>query len=167
MDKILFGWTILNSVFWSKRSSECSLCCGVPQGLCWVLFCLYCTPVICSHLFFRYPFEINDCRSSVLHCIYEVANWISINGSNNPDKFNHVNSQPQNKRKTFKRSLPSWRIPISSSTHPDRKQSKTANSGPSPCRFSLVRMAAMAVGPMGESLQEPNMVYTKQAMKDE
>ena len=44
-----------------------------------------------------------------------------------------------------------------SSTQPDRKQRSTANSGPKSCKFSLVRIAAIAVGPTGESLHEPNM----------
>jgi hypothetical protein len=58
-------------------------------------------------------------------------------------------------------------MPMRSSTQPERKASSTANSAPSPCRFSLVRMAAIAVGPMAESFTDPNAVYTKHAMKDE
>lgn len=56
---------------------------------------------------------------------------------------------------------------MSNSTHPDRNANRTANSGPKPCRFSLVRIAAMAVGPIAESLTEPNTVYTKHAIKEE
>lgn len=62
---------------------------------------------------------------------------------------------------------PSCSTPMSSSTQPDRKHSTTASSGGRSWRFSRVRMAAMAVGPTGESLQEPNTAYTKQAMKEE
>lgn len=54
--------------------------------------------------------------------------------------------------------LPNWSIPISNSTQPERKQRSTANSGPKLWRFSRVRIAAIAVGPTGESLHEPKMV---------
>ena len=50
------------------------------------------------------------------------------------------------------------------STQPLRKQSKTAPLTPKPWLFSRVRRPAMAVGPMGASLQLPKIVYKMQAM---
>lgn len=60
-------------------------------------------------------------------------------------------------------------MPINKETQPEMKHSNTAKSGPrwALCKVSLVRIAAIAVGPTGTSFQEPKIVYTKQAMKDE
>lgn len=46
---------------------------------------------------------------------------------------------------------------------------RTAKSGSRSdfCNVSLVNIAMIAVGPTGTSLQDPKMVYTKHAMKDE
>ena len=54
-----------------------------------------------------------------------------------------------------------------SCTQPVRKQRSTAPWAPKLCRFSLVSIAMMAVGPIGLSLQLPNIVYTKHATNDE
>lgn len=65
--------------------------------------------------------------------------------------------------------LPKCRMPISRETQPETKHSNIAKSGPrwAFCNVSLVRIAAIAVGPTGTSFQEPKIVYTKQAIKDE
>lgn len=65
--------------------------------------------------------------------------------------------------------LPNCKMPISKETQPEMKANNTAKSGPrcALCRVSLVMIATIAVGPTGTSLQEPKIVYTKHAMKDE
>lgn len=64
---------------------------------------------------------------------------------------------------------PNCKVPISKDTQPEMKVNRTAKSGPKCdfCRVSMVKIATMAVGPTGTSLQDPKIVYTKQAMKDE
>ena len=65
---------------------------------------------------------------------------------------------------------PNCKMPISMDTQPEMKVRRSTKPGPrwAFCvRVSLVRIAAMAVGPTGTSLQEPRTVYTKQAIKDE
>lgn len=65
--------------------------------------------------------------------------------------------------------LPNCKTPMSKDTQPEMKVRRTAKSAPK-CDFSNVSrviIAAIAVGPTGTSLHEPNIVYTKQAMNDE
>ena len=49
------------------------------------------------------------------------------------------------------------------------KVKRTAKSGPKLdfCNVSLINIAMIAVGPTGTSLQDPKIVYMKDAMKDE
>ena len=64
---------------------------------------------------------------------------------------------------------PNCKMPISKDTQPEMKVSKTAKSTPKWdfSRVSRVKIATIAVGPTGTSLQDPNIVYTKQAINDE
>lgn len=65
--------------------------------------------------------------------------------------------------------LPKCKMPISREMQPETKHNNIAKSGPrwAFCNVSLVKSATIAVGPTGTSFQEPKIVYTKQAIKDE
>lgn len=65
--------------------------------------------------------------------------------------------------------LPKCKIPINRHAQPEMKVKSTAKSGPKSdfCNVSLVKIAIIAVGPTGTSLQDPRIVYTKHAIKDE
>lgn len=60
---------------------------------------------------------------------------------------------------------PRPKTPIKISIIPVRNESKTALCQTPPAAWN-VRMEAMAVGPMGTSLQEPRKMYTKQPRKE-
>lgn len=65
--------------------------------------------------------------------------------------------------------IPKCKIPINKHAQPEMNVKRTAKSGPKSdfCNVSLVKIAIIAVGPTGTSLQDPKIVYTKHAMKDE
>lgn len=56
--------------------------------------------------------------------------------------------------------LPKCKIPINKQTQPEMRVKRTAKSGPKSdfCNVSLVKIAIIAVGPTGTSLQDPKMV---------